>query len=271
MFNARAPGYDTGNGGWHVELGLDFVNWIKPNPGEIALDLACGTGLVTLPLASAVGPNGKVLAIDLSPGMLEEARKKPLSKDSAPITWIEADITSLSTLSQIQSILQNHGGFDIITLCSAFVLLPDPLAAVKHWSALLKPGGRMIIDVPTENKTLQYLFTVDLRQAVGLGMPFERDWIKDVRSLGKLYEDAGVYVEKSWRTRSYLPEKWYEAEQAMQVFDEQTSKTYKTFAEKGKLKKARAFWPEMWEQNLTDGQFWDGHALYITIGRKPFL
>jgi ubiquinone/menaquinone biosynthesis C-methylase UbiE len=271
MYNARAPTYDAGNGGWHVELGLDFVEWIKPKPGDVALDLACGTGLVTLPLASAIGSSGKVIAVDLSPGMLAEAKKKPVGEKSAPINWIEGDITSLVTVPRIQAILRDHGGFNIITLCSALALLPDQPGAMKQLATLLQPGGRMIIDAPTENKTLQNLFFVDLRQAVGLGLPYIRDWIKNVHTLEKLYEDAGLEVEKSWRTRSYLPEKWYEADQAMDVFDEQTSQNYTFFAKEGKLDEARKLWPAMWTQNLTNGKFWDGHALYVTIGRKPHI
>lgn len=268
QFNSRAPRYDAGNGGWHRQLGLDFVNWIKPNADEVALDLACGTGLVTIPLAAAIGSLGNIVAIDLSPRMLLEAQAKAVPQDSASISWIEGDITSLSSISQVQDVLQNRGGFDIITLCSALVLLHDQPAAIKHFSTFLKPGGRMIVDVPTDDKTLQYLFTVDLRQAVGIGMPFDRDWILGVHSLERLYKEAGLEIEASWRTKSYLPEKEYEADQAMEAFDEQI-KTYKVFEEEGKLERARVSWPEIWKKNLTGDRLWDGHALYITIGEKP--
>jgi len=48
----------------------------------------------------------------------------------------------------------------------------------------------MIIDVPTEDKTLQHLFTVDLRSAMGptFTLPFDRSWTHDIRSLEKFYE-----------------------------------------------------------------------------------
>ena len=39
-------------------------------PGDEVLDIACGTGLVTLPAAAAVGPGGRVLATDLAPRMV---------------------------------------------------------------------------------------------------------------------------------------------------------------------------------------------------------
>lgn len=86
------------------------------------------------------------------PGMLAEARKKPIHEYSAPITWLQGDVTSLSSTPEIQSILSCRGGFDIISLCSGLVLLPNQSAAIKYWARLLRPGGRMIIDVLAEKQ-----------------------------------------------------------------------------------------------------------------------
>src|SRR5438105_1191646 len=44
-------------------------------PGERALDLACGPGTLALRLAETIGPSGEVVGIDLAPGMLEVARR----------------------------------------------------------------------------------------------------------------------------------------------------------------------------------------------------
>jgi ubiquinone/menaquinone biosynthesis C-methylase UbiE len=269
MYNDRAAGYDASTGGWHAELGLDFVNWIAPTPGASVLDLACGTGLVTIPAAKAVGSSGTVVGVDITPGMLREARRKQLDERSAIIEWFEHDITSLNEVEAIPRIRQQKGGFDVISCCSALVLLADPGTAVKHWASFLKPGGKMIIDVPTEDKTLQHLFTVNLRNAMGTSLPFDRSWVHDICSLEKLYEDAGLVVERSWRTRSYIPEKWYEADEKDAVFEEQTTTTYKSFLAEGNLEKARKAWSGLWDANLRDNsKFWDGHPLYVTIGKK---
>ena len=269
MYDARAPGYDAGNGGWHVELGIDFVKWIEPAPGASVLDLACGTGLVTIVLAKAVGPDSIVVGIDISPGMLEQAKAKPIDQDCAKITWLEHDITDLNDVEAVQSVVRDRGGFDIISCCSALVLLPDAAPTVRYWATLLKRGGRMIVDVPTEHKTLQHLFTGALRDAVGTSLPFDRSWVKDKYSLEMLYKAAGLGIDKTFQTRSYIPEKWYEAHEQDAVFDEQTETTYKGFAANGTLEKARQVWPKIWQANLRDnGKFWDGHPLYVTIGRR---
>jgi ubiquinone/menaquinone biosynthesis C-methylase UbiE len=269
MYNNRADSYDNSTGGWHAKLGSDFVEWVAPPSGASVLDLACGTGLVTIPAAKAVGSIGTVVGVDITPAMLRQARSKELRQNSAVIEWIEHDITSLSEVQAIQRTVQHKDGFDVISCCSALVLLADPGKAIKHWASFLKPDGKMIIDVPTEDKTLQHLFTVDLRDAMDASLGFDRSWIHDIHSLEKLYEDAGLVVDRSWRTRSYIPEKWYGAHERDAVFEEQISTTFKSFLKEKNLDAARKAWPGLWEANLREnGKFWDGHALYVTIGRK---
>jgi hypothetical protein len=126
----------------------------------------------------------------------------------------------------------------------------------------------MIIDVPTEDKTVQHLWFNDLRRAMSIAFPFDPNWVKDIHSLEKLYAEAGLGIEKSWRTRSYLPEKWYDENDAATVLEENIHKD-KSFAYESKLQQAREVWPEMWKRGVRkDGKFWDGHALYVTIGVK---
>ena len=48
-------------------------------PGDDVVDVACGTGMVTLPAAAAVGPTGRVLATDLSPKMVDALHERARS------------------------------------------------------------------------------------------------------------------------------------------------------------------------------------------------
>lgn len=45
-------------------------------PGEVVLDVCCGSGASALPAAEGVGPRGRVLGIDLAPGLIGLAREK---------------------------------------------------------------------------------------------------------------------------------------------------------------------------------------------------
>ncbi|KAI1612010.1 S-adenosyl-L-methionine-dependent methyltransferase [Exophiala viscosa] len=269
-YTPRASQYDAGRGGWHATLGRDFTTWLPPPPGGAILDLACGTGLVTLPYAEGVGPNGVVIGIDVTEGMLDEARRKSIPNDAARPEWIQADITDLSSISTVSQVKSERGGFDIISCCSALVLLENPASAIKHWASFLIPGGKMIIDVPTEDRTLQYLFTMPLRKALGQAYNHDRDWVKDIHTLEHLYEDAGLEVESSFRTKSYTPEQVFGAEEAMAVFEEYSTTMYKWMRGNPELlERARQVWPHLWKESLDEqGRFREGHTLYVTIGRK---
>src|SRR5687768_5175300 len=60
----------------------------KPKPGERVLDVACGSGIVTRELAKAVGGTGRVVGLDINPGMLAVAAAQP-KPEGAAIQWKE--------------------------------------------------------------------------------------------------------------------------------------------------------------------------------------
>jgi ubiquinone/menaquinone biosynthesis C-methylase UbiE len=279
QYTPRAATYDTSNGGWHARLGRDFVTWAPPPKGGAIMDLACGTGLVSIPYAEAVGPGGIVVGVDVTEAMLNEARKKPLPQDGGQLEWVLRDITNLSSMSVVQEVVASRGGFDVISCCSALVLLENPAEAVWSWVPLLKPGsGRLIIDIPTEERNLQYLLNYPLRRALGKAMTYDLDWIQGIHSLENIFKSAGLVIEKSFRTQSYVPERWYGADQALEVFAEKTGKSglWKGMLEKwksegvdGGLEKVEQTWSQLWTDHLNaEGKLWDGQPLYVTIGTR---
>ena len=74
-----------------------LVELAQPHPGERVLDVACGTGIVARTVAKRVGPGGKVVGVDLNPGMLSVARSVVLTepRSSAPLQWQEANADKL--------------------------------------------------------------------------------------------------------------------------------------------------------------------------------
>lgn len=274
MYSDRAQTYDASAGGWHVELGQDFANWTAPAPGSAVLDLACGTGLVTLPMAAAVGRSGVVVGVDVTAAMLHLARRKEIPEGSARVEWVEADISEgLGGVEIVRRVVEERGGFDVISCCSALVLLDDPVSVVRRWVDLLRRGGRLIVDVPSEEHTLQYLFTVALRAKLGMSLPFDREWVRGIESLEGVYKEVGLEVEKSWRTKSYVPERWYEDDESTrdEVFDGQTREIYLGFAREGRVEDAKAAWKDVWKLGVEDGKgkVYEGQPLYVSIGRKP--
>jgi ubiquinone/menaquinone biosynthesis C-methylase UbiE len=107
-----------------------------PRPGERALDVACGTGVVTRLAAQRVGPTGKVVGLDLNPGMLAVAASGAANEPStsAPITWQEASVTKMPL---------PDAAFDIAYCQLGLQFFPDRPAALREMHRVLAPGGRL--------------------------------------------------------------------------------------------------------------------------------
>lgn len=122
-------------GDWPPRL----VALTKPQPGEHILDVACGTGVVTRFAAKLVGPDGRVVGLDLSPEMLKIARMiKPDGQQLPVIEWDEGDVNALPYENET---------FDIVCCAFGFMFFPDRIAALKEIRRVLKPGGRMALSV----------------------------------------------------------------------------------------------------------------------------
>jgi ubiquinone/menaquinone biosynthesis C-methylase UbiE len=104
-----------------------------PRPGERVLDVACGTGIVARLAADRVGTAGKVLGVDINPGMIAAARR------IAPATgaeWKEGSATALPL---------PDGSFDLVTCQQGLQFFPDRLAALREMHRVLTPTGRIAL------------------------------------------------------------------------------------------------------------------------------
>ncbi|WP_375489351.1 class I SAM-dependent methyltransferase [uncultured Jatrophihabitans sp.] len=119
----------------------DLIGRLAPRPGHAALDVACGPGTVTHALADCLGPDGHVVATDISPAMLEIARSKSTGTDSAPIEWLESPATPLPL---------PDAAFDIVTCQQGLQFFPDKVGALAEIRRVLRPGGRAGVAVWTQ-------------------------------------------------------------------------------------------------------------------------
>ncbi|MBU6506744.1 MAG: methyltransferase domain-containing protein [Alphaproteobacteria bacterium] len=101
-------------------------------PGERVVDTGCGCGALALALAKAVGPQGRVLGIDVSPAMLAVARH--LTPPEARAEFVEADATTYAF---------PRAGFDLLASRHGVMFFADPERAFANLRTALKPGGRL--------------------------------------------------------------------------------------------------------------------------------
>ena len=263
IYDARSPKYSES---WHPEHAANYITWTQPKQGQHVLDLACGTGLVSIPAKQVVGPTGTVTAVDVSTGMMSIG-KENAGKEALDIEWLEWDMSDMSSAKEQGKIRDNY---DLITCATALVLLDDPLSAIKQWKDLLKPGGRMITDTPTEKTAPEGMIFEEIGKELGIEQPSRRLWVKDDRSLEKLFVDAGLEIERSWKAPGYVPGKEYQADEAGEIFDKWTGQYFcRLFGDVDVRERARKMFVEKFEATKEMGGVVRGKdAFYMVIGRK---
>ena len=152
-------------------------------PGMHVLDIACGTGVLSLAAAEMVEPDGFVTGLDLNPGMLSVARRK-----APQIDWREASA---------ESIPFEDAAFDAVVSQFGLMFFEDKAQAIREMVRVLRPAGKLAVAVwdSLENVTGYAAITRLLTRLFGdsaaesLRAPYS---LGDVQILSTLFSDAGV-------------------------------------------------------------------------------
>lgn len=134
LFNEAAGGYDSaesltalGSGAWYRR---EVLRRCGLREGMTLVDVAAGTGLVTVAGLELVGPAGRVIAVDPSPGMLAELRKK------VSVQVIEAFAEAMP-LPDAQA--------DFLSMGYALRHVGDLGRAFSEYHRVLRPGGKVCL------------------------------------------------------------------------------------------------------------------------------
>ncbi len=122
-----------------ADLGLGCGNPVALaglREGETVLDLGCGAGLDCFIAARRVGPQGRVIGVDMTPEMLERARRNAEEGGFSNVEF---------RLGEIENLPVRDGEADVVISNCVINLSPDKRRVFREAWRALRPGGRLMV------------------------------------------------------------------------------------------------------------------------------
>lgn len=165
--------------------GVAVLDRLPLRGDERVLDAGCGSGRVTEALAERL-PHGRVVALDASPAMLLEARRR-LERFGERIDFVEADLGRPLPIA---------GPVDAILSTATFHWVPDHDALFRNLAAVIRPGGRLVAQCGGTGNIEALRRVV---RTVGDGFDAPRNFATPLATAARL-EAAGFHDIEVWLT-----------------------------------------------------------------------
>ena len=104
-------------------------------PGNTVVEIACGTGLNFPLIEHEIGPQGRIVGVDLSDAMLAQAQDRIQTNRWSNVTLVQADAAEFEFPAGVDAILATY----------PHALLPEPAEVIAHGAAALTAGGRWVV------------------------------------------------------------------------------------------------------------------------------
>jgi ubiquinone/menaquinone biosynthesis C-methylase UbiE len=127
---------------------LRAVQALGLRPGARVVDVACGTGLNFSLLEEAIGPDGRIVGVDLTDAMLAQAQERIETKGWTNVSLVQADAAAFDFPTEVDAILSTY----------ALSHVPECAEVIAHGAAALSAGGRwVVLDLKVPAKTPRWL------------------------------------------------------------------------------------------------------------------
>lgn len=133
-WSATASKYDRMSFEYFSAFVKTFIEFAVLQPGETVLDVACGSGLASFAAAEKVGLRGRVLGVDLAPGMVEVASQRARLQGVPQVEFLEMNAEQLTF---------QDNSFDAVICHLGLMLFARPDQALKEMVRVVKKNGRV--------------------------------------------------------------------------------------------------------------------------------
>jgi ubiquinone/menaquinone biosynthesis C-methylase UbiE len=146
---------------------LQAVRALGLRPGATVVDVACGTGLNFSLLEQAIGPNGRIVGVDLTDAMLGQARQRIETNGWRNVSLVQADAAEFDFPTEVDAILSTY----------ALSHVPDCGDVIAHGAAALSRGGRwVVLDLKAPDNLPRWLAQIGI--AVGRRFGSIDEWAR---------------------------------------------------------------------------------------------
>ncbi|HEY3174124.1 MAG TPA: methyltransferase domain-containing protein [Candidatus Polarisedimenticolia bacterium] len=166
----------------------DPIALMEIHPGETVLDVGSGPGADALAAARLVGPEGRVIGVDMTDAMLRRARENAAAAGAGNVEFRQGDADALPV---------EDGSVDRVISNCVINLVPDKRRAFREMFRALKPGGSFSIsDLVGENLPASILEDPERYCSCIGGAPSEEAYLGAIRDAG--FEQVRVVDRFKW-------------------------------------------------------------------------
>ena len=135
------------------------VHALGLSPGDSVVDIACGTGLNFSLIEQRIGPDGRIVGVDLTDAMLAQAQHRIEAEGWSNVSLVQADAAEFDFPAEVDAILSTY----------ALSHVPECGAVIAHGAAALSRGGRwVVLDLKIPDNAPRWLEQL----GIALGRPF---------------------------------------------------------------------------------------------------
>jgi ubiquinone/menaquinone biosynthesis C-methylase UbiE len=114
---------------------LRAVEALRLRPGDNVVDIACGTGLNFSLIEELVGPNGRIVGVDLTDAMLDRAHNRVATNGWSNVSLVQSDAVEFDFPTDVDAILSTY----------ALTQVPECAEVIAHGAAALAAGRRWVV------------------------------------------------------------------------------------------------------------------------------